>query len=184
MPDPVTHLLFSWIMAALLVQKPSDKLLVIISGIFMDIDVFFGHHGPMHTPFFAFIVFLILLIPKRFEFRLLFACLFAMSFHIFLDFFATMYPVMLLYPISHDLFNFGTAMPYVTLIILKFILLFSSLILTYYLWHKGNTPMEVIEWSKERFGNEAAYLSILLFLSLIIYRSYGYLVRLLEILFL
>jgi len=182
MTNPITHLLFSWVIAVFLVKKPSDRLLVIISGIFMDIDVFFGHHGPLHTPFFAFVIFVIILILKRFELRVSMSCLFAGLFHILLDLLATRCPVMPLYPLSMNTHNIGSTIPYSTLIILKFILLFSAILLTYYLWRKGETPYEIIEWSKERFGSEITYISIIIFLCLITYGSYRYIPKLLEIL--
>jgi len=183
MTNPITHLLFSWVIAALIVKKPGDRLLVIISGIFMDIDVFFGHHGPLHTPFSAFVIFVIILIVKRFEFRVSMGCLFGGLYHIFLDLLATRCPVMLFYPLNLNLYNIGGIIPYSALIILKFILLFSAILLTYYLWCKGEKPTEIIEWSKERFGSEITYISLIIFLCLIAYGSYRYMPKLLEILF-
>jgi len=56
-------------------------------------------------------------------------------------------------------------------------------LLTYYLWCKGEKPTEIIEWSKERFGSEITYISLIIFLCLIAYGSYRYMPKLLEILF-
>jgi len=182
MTDPVTHLFSSWAAAGFYMRRPWEKALVVFSGIFMDLDVLYNHHGPLHTPFIACLICLTTLPSKRFGKRLTLVCFSAMLLHLALDLVGSAEPLMLFYPLTDKQYSIGSAVSYIDLIALKFLFLGFSMAAALFLWSKGIRPTEVIEWSEGRVGRKTTYAALAVFLFLITYGSYGYLARLYEIL--
>lgn len=170
MTNPITHLFWGYSISKNVTKDKDLIILGLIASIILDIDALpmpgLEHHGIIHTPVFVIIISLFVYAISKSEkiFIIVSSNLFL---HLFLDTIGTRAPVMWFYPFSNAGYALGAAVPFWQLIIVKVFLFLIPLIYIHHCWRRrGENPLDLIEYSKERIGRTTTY--ILLIMSSII----------------
>jgi hypothetical protein len=171
MTNPLTHLLWGYTISKNISKDKGLIILGLISSTVLDIDILplpgFRHHGFVHTPIFIIIMSLLIYIISRSDgkFLIVFSNMF---FHLVLDTLGTRAPVMWFYPITNTDYALGMVIPLSQLILIKVILLLVPLLYIHHCWKKrGENPLDLIEYSKERYGSKTTY-AVLIIASIVI----------------
>jgi hypothetical protein len=183
MTNPLTHLLWGYSVSKNISKDKGLIILGLISSIILDIDIVplpgFRHHGFVHTPVFVIIVSLLIYIISRSDLKFLIVSS-NMFLHLILDTVGTRAPVMWFYPITSSEYALGTVIPFYQLIIIKAFLFLLPLIYINHCWKKrGENPLDLIEYSKERLGTKTTYAllimaSVAIGIAIIIHYIIGY----------
>jgi len=151
--SPLVHGMIAWLLAAFLLRKSSDRRLVVIAGVCLDIDGVFilfdmdlyitYHHTFTHSLVFGLGVAIIgaALAKDRIETGLV--CLGAFSLHILADVFGTNWGVYPFYPLSNVLMEFPIASDFIKYVIISpatFIL--CCVLIFMIMWKKNFSPFE------------------------------------------
>jgi hypothetical protein len=147
MTDPVTHLLWGYVLARTLTPKPGFLFMGMLSGILLDIGVVLpglSHHGWLHTP--VFVLFVSLTLWGASRDRLMFLVpLAGLGSHMVLDSIGT--GVMWFWPFSTSSY---AILPIESLAGLTAANLFLFMIPLYSVWERwkstGEGPITVIHW--------------------------------------
>ena len=173
MPNPVTHLVYGYLVSKNLTDKKKLIFVGLLTSILVDIDGLhipgLQHHGLTHTPFFILAVSLIVFAVTRSElfFKL---SLFNMFVHIGLDTISTTIPIMWFYPFSKVGFALGMYVPMSVLFAVKisiFVIPVYHLILKYK--DDDINPIELYDYIKRKFGTIQTYAMITFFSGLTLY---------------
>lgn len=160
MTNPVTHLIWGYLLARTVDAAPKYMALGIAMALLLDFDqVVPGlvHHGWVHTPLFVLAVSGLLYALTR-DRLVLFICLAVMTSHLVLDTVATQFGVMWLWPISTHEFVIWTINDLAILAVVK---VYAFLFPVYWIWSRwnetGESPLVVLEWLEERVPRPVVY---------------------------
>lgn len=166
MTNPVTHLVWGYLIGRAASPAPRYLFLGMMMGIFLDADQIvpgLTHHGWVHTPVLALAVSGGLYLATRD--RLVFwVSLAAMLSHLVLDTVATQHGVMWLWPLSTHEFVIWTINDLAALAVIK---VYAFLVPVYYTWHlwrkEGESPLVVLEWVDRHIPRPVTYGSLATF---------------------
>ncbi len=160
MTNPVTHLIWGYLLGRAVSPAPKFLFLGMMTGIFLDIDQLVPglvHHGWVHTPVFVLAVSGLLYALTRD--RLVFwVSLAAMMSHLVLDTVATQHGIMWLWPLSTYEFVIWTISDLAALAVIK---VYALLVPAYYIWHRwkehGESPLVVLDWIDDHIPRPVTY---------------------------
>ena len=160
MTNPITHLLWGYLIARGFSPKPQYLALGIAMGLILDFDQFtpgFVHHGFVHTPVFVLALSGILWAVSRDKLVFLISLTVMMS-HLVLDTVATQWGIMWLWPLSTHEFVIWTLNDLAILAVIK---VFAFLTPAYWIWDNykrtGESPMAVLAWVDQRIPRPVLY---------------------------
>ena len=147
MTDPVTHLLWGYVLARTLTPKPGYLLLGMLSGVLLDVGAlvpFLSHHGWLHTP--VFVIFVSLTLWGASRDRLLFLVpLVGLGSHLVLD--SVGAGIMWLWPVSEAAYSIIPLESTVGLVVAS---VFLFLVPLYGIWERwkstGESPADAFRW--------------------------------------
>jgi hypothetical protein len=147
MTDPVTHLLWGYVLARTLTPKPGYLLLGMLSGVLLDVGVLLpgiAHHGWLHTP--VFLLFVTLTLWGASRDRLLFLVpLVGLGSHLVLD--SVGAGVMWLWPVSEASYSI---LPIGSVAGMAVANVFLLLVPLYGVWDRwkatGESPADAFGW--------------------------------------
>ena len=160
MTNPVTHLIWGYVLARTINPAPKYLALGVMTALFLDIDQIvpgLAHHGWMHTPVFVLAVSGLLYALTR-DRLVLWVSLAAMLSHLVLDTVATQWGVMWLWPLSTHEFVIWTINDLAILAVIK---VYAFLFPVYYIyqhWKRtGESPLVVLEWVDQHIPRPVTY---------------------------
>jgi len=147
MTDPVTHMIWGYVLARTLTTKPQYLFLGMLSGILLDIGAVLpglSHHGWLHTP--VFILFLSLTLYGASRDRLLFLVpLVGLGSHLVLDSIGS--GVLWLWPVSEQAYSILPIESMAGLATAHVFLLMTPLYSVWERWKAtGESPIAVVHW--------------------------------------
>ena len=160
MTNPVTHLLFGYVLARWITPEPKYLTAGMLFALLLDFDQVapgLVHHGWVHTPGFVLAVSGLLYALTR-DRTLTVVALVAMLSHLVLDTVATQWGVMWLWPLSTHEFVIWTLNDLAALAVIKvYLFLFPVM----WVWHTyrttGESPLRVLEWIDARIPRPVLY---------------------------
>ena len=173
MTNPVTHLLWGYLVSRRLDPDPKLISIGLLMSVLPDIDGLpipgLEHHGPMHTPLFVLVLGAVLFLVSRS--RLIFYIgTVNLLMHLVLDTVGTAAPVMWLYPLSTEGVAIGTAVGLPTLIAIKLVLLATPLAFIIHRYiQQDESPLDLMDYYVEALGRPATYALIALAGVLMVY---------------
>jgi hypothetical protein len=173
MTNPVTHLLWGYVISRQIDGSPRLIVLGLAMSVLLDIDALpmpgLEHHGFMHTLLFVAVISIALLVITRS--RVVFViCTVNLLMHLVLDTIGTAAPVMWLYPFASVGFAIGTEVSLSALIAIKATLLAIPLTLILYRnYTYDENPLEMVDYLIEHLGRRTTYVLITLSCMLIAY---------------
>jgi len=160
MTNPVTHLIWGYLLGRAFSPAPRYIFLGMMMGVVMDVDQFLpgvAHHGWVHTPVFVLCLAGAMLLATR-ERMVLWMSLAVLLSHLVLDTVATQDPVMWLWPVSTEGFALWTVDELAALAVVK---VYAFLVPAYYVWHRwrveGESPLAVLEWIDDHIPRPVTY---------------------------
>ena len=160
MPNPVTHLLWGYLIARRASPEPRYIALGLLLGSALDLDYFIpgvGHHGFVHTPVFVLGLSAVLWLVSRDRLVLVLSLSILMC-HLAFDTIATQDPVMWLWPVSTEGLALWTVEDLAALAVIKVYLLLIPVIWMWETWKRtGESPMRVVSWIEERIPRPVLY---------------------------
>jgi hypothetical protein len=148
MTDPVTHLLWGYVLARTLTPKPGYLLLGMLSGVLLDLGALLpvvAHHGWLHTP--VFVLFVSLTLWGASRDRLLFLVpMVGLGSHLVLDSIGS--GVMWLWPVSTTA---HPILPVESMAGLAAVHVFLLVVPLYSVWERwkatGESPLDAFRWA-------------------------------------
>ncbi len=172
MTNPITHLLWGYLIARGFSPKPQYLALGMLLGIVLDLDQIIpgvAHHGWMHTPVFAVALSGLMWAVTRNRLVFLISITVLMS-HLVLDTVATQWGIMWLWPLSTHEFVIWTLDDLAILAVIK---VYAFLVPAYWIWNNykrtGESPMAVLEWIDQRIPRPVLYAGITTFGALMVF---------------
>lgn len=157
MTNPFTHILFSYAVSREITDKPNLVLLGIFMGVVLDLDSLvilpgFEHRGFIHTPFFALILLIVVLIASR-NIETTIVCGMNLLVHLILDTVGTIAKIMWFYPASEMAVSVGSLVPIWAIAIIKVVLFLMPVAWIAYKWRKkGQSPKDLLDYVQDRWG--------------------------------
>lgn len=160
MPNPVTHLLWGYLIARRATPEPRYIALGMLLAVVLDLDYLVpgvGHHGLVHTPVFALALTAVLWSLTRDRLVLALSVSVTMS-HLLFDTIATQDPIMWLWPASTEGFALWTIDDLTALAVIKVYLLLIPILWMWETWKRtGESPVRVIHWIDRHIPRPVLY---------------------------
>jgi hypothetical protein len=163
MTNPVTHLIWGYVLGSAMSPAPRYLFLGMMMGILLDLDqVIPGllHHGFVHSPVFVLTVSGILYVVTRDRLVFIISLTVMMS-HLVLDTVATQWGVMWLWPLSTHEFVIWTIDDLAALAVIKVYALLFPAYLIWQRWRRdGESPLAVFEWLDGHIPRPVTYVGL------------------------